>query len=311
MQPKLEEAMKNIKGLLYAMVSSGTFGLIGLFSTPLKTEGLDEYSILFYRFFFSAIIIGTICAIRKESIKIPKELRIKLLTLGILYASSAFFFLYSFNYLPTGVSTTMHFMYPIVVSMMMAIFFKEKKSMVIFLATMLSIFGVVMLCWTDGVVIRPMGVLIVVTSVFSYSFYIISVNKSKAGRLNAEVLTFYVMTIGAVIFMIIALVTPKGLQMITSVPAFTRLLLLALLCTVLSGFTLILAIKMIGSTITSILGSMEPLVALIVGVFYFGEKFDLFSLIGISTIFTAVILVIIKSSKRIDAKAVPPQDKIL
>lgn len=303
--------MKSIKGVLFAMVSSGTFGLIGLFSTPLKAEGLDEFSILFYRFFFSAIIIGLICLVRKESLKIPKELRLKLFTLGLLYASSAFFFLYSFNYLPTGVSTTMHFMYPIIVSMMMALFFKEKKSMVIFLATMLSVFGVVMLCWTDGVVIRPMGVLIVLTSVFSYSFYIISVNKSKAGRLNAEILTFYVMTIGAVVFLIVAMVTPKGLQGIGNIPSLIRLLLLAFLCTVLSGFTLILAIKLIGSTITSILGSMEPLVALVVGVFYFGEHFDWFSLIGISTIFGAVVLVIMKSAKKIDAKTVPPQDKIL
>lgn len=293
------------------MVSSGTFGLIGLFSTPLKTEGMGEFSILFYRFFFSALIIGLICLVRKESLRIPKELRFKLLTLGILYASSAFFFLYSFNFLPTGVSTTMHFMYPIIVSMMMALFFKEKKSMVIFLATILSVFGVVMLCWTDGVVIKPLGVLVVITSVFSYSFYIISINKSKAGRLNAEVLTFYVMTIGAIIFLAIAMGTPKGLQGISNVPSLIRLLLLAFLCTVLSGFTLILAIKLIGSTVTSILGSMEPLVALVVGVFYFGEIFDWHSMVGISTIFISVVLVIIKSSKRIDAKSVPPQDKIL
>lgn len=303
--------MKSIKGVLFAMVSSGTFGLIGLFSTPLKAEGLDEFSILFYRFFFSALIIGLICLLRKESLRIPKELRLKLFILGILYASSAFFFLYSFNYLPTGVSTTMHFMYPIIVSMMMALFFKEKKSMVTFIATILSVFGVVMLCWTDGVVIRPMGVLIVLTSVFSYSFYIISVNKSKAGRLNAEILTFYVMTIGAVVFLIVAMVTPKGLQGISNIPSLIRLLLLAFLCTVLSGFTLILAIKLIGSTITSILGSMEPLVALVVGVFYFGEHFDWFSLTGICTIFGAVVLVIMKSAKKIDAKTVPPQDKIL
>ena len=303
--------MRNIKGVVFAMISSGTFGLIGLFSTPIKQEGLDEFSILFYRFFFSALIIGVICLIRKESLQVPKELRMKLLTLGMLYASSAFFFLFSFNYLPTGVSTTMHFMYPIVVSMMMALLFKEKKSMVIFFATILSVFGVVMLCWTDGVVIKPLGVLIVIASVLSYSFYIISVNKSKAGRLNAEVLTFYVMSVGAVDFLFIAMVTPKGLQIIPSTPSFIRLLLLAFLCTVLSGFTLILAIKLIGSTITSILGSMEPLVALVVGVFYFGEKFDLFSLLGITTIFGSVILVIVKSAKKIDAKAAPPQNKIL
>lgn len=302
---------KNIKGVMFAMLSSSSFGLIGLFSAPVKAEGLDEFSILFYRFLISAFVLGLVCVVRKESLSIPKELRLKLFTLGILYASSAFFFLFSFNFLPTGVSTTMHFMYPIVVSMMMVLFFKEKKSMVTFFATILAVFGVVMLCWTDGVVISPTGVLVVLTAVFSYSTYIISVNKSQAGRLNAEVLTFYVMLSGAIIFLFVAIATPKGLQAIPSIPSFVRLMLLGILCTALSAFTLILAIKLIGSTISSILGSMEPLVALAVGVFYFNEKFDLHSLIGIITILASVILVIIRSTQKADLKTVPPKNKIL
>ena len=71
---------------------------------------------------------------------------------------------------------------------------------------------------------------------------------------------------------------------------------LSLLPTVLSNLTLVLAIKHIGSTMTSILGSMEPLTAVLVGVVHFGEGFDLDSAAGLILVVTAVIIVILQTN---------------
>lgn len=289
--------MKSIKGVLFALISSGTFGLIALFSVPIKMEGLGDMSLLFYRFVFSTLMIGAVCLFRKESFKLPKKMLPTLFVLGLLYAATAFFLLWSYDFIPTGIATTIHFMYPIMVAALMIMFFKEQKSAIIFIAAILSVLGVVFLCWTGGGNIRIAGLIVAAVTVVTYSLYIVGVNQSKVGRLSAEILTFYILLSGALIFMVLALVSPAGIQPIPSTDALYRLLSLAFLCTLISDFTLILAIKLVGSTITSILGSMEPVVAVIVGILYFGESFGLMSFIGLALIITSVTLVVIVSGR--------------
>ena len=90
----------------------------------------------------------------------------------------------------------------------------------------------------------------------------------------------------------------SGIEAVHSVASWRDLIMLALVCTVLSDYTLILAIKRIGSTRTSILGSMEPLTAVVVGVVYFGERIDTTSVIGLLLVICAVVVVIVQSAPR-------------
>ena len=110
-------------------------------------------------------------------------------------------------------------------------------------------------------------------------------------------LTFYVLAIGAVMFFMYALAT-SGIEAVHRWSDWRDLIMVAIVCTVLSDYTLILAIKRIGSTMTSILGSMEPLTAGVVGVLYFGEKFDATSITGLILIIVAVVLVIARVGSR-------------
>lgn len=294
--------MKSFKGIFFALVSSGTFGLLPLFSIPLLKEGMGEPSILFYRFLFSTIMMGAICLIRGESLKIPKRYLRSIIPFSILYAATAMLLLYSYNYIPSGIATTIHFLYPIMVSLLMVLFFKEKKSVVLFLAAILSIVGVAFMCWTNTGSIQTIGLIVAGFTIITYSLYIISVNQSKAGKeVKADVLTFYVLMFGAVLFSLFALLQ-GDIQEIPSTPALGRLLSLALFATVISDLTLILAIKYVGSTVSSILGSMEPLVAVIIGIFYFSEYFDSYSFLGICLILISVALVVTKTSKSKESK---------
>lgn len=297
--------MKSFKGILLALVSSGTFGLLPLFSIPLLMEGMGEPSILFYRFLISAIIMGAICLMRGENLKINAHYLKAIIPFSIMYAATALLLLYSYNYIPSGIATTIHFLYPIMVSMLMVLFFKEKKSVILFIAAVLSIIGVALMCWTNTANIQLAGLIIAGLTVVTYSLYIISINQSKAGKeIKADVLTFYVLLFGAIIFLFFALFN-GGIQAIPSIEAFGRLTALALFATVISDLTLIMAIKYVGSTISSILGSMEPLVAVMVGVIYFSEYFDSYSLFGIILILVSVILVVSKTSRPKNKELIP------
>lgn len=283
--------MNNSKGIIYALISSGTFGLIPLFSIPLIHGGMGNYSILFYRFLFSSLMLGAFCLYQKKSFKIDFRQVKRLIILGLLYGATAFGLICSYKYISSGVATTIHFLYPVLVTLIMILFFHERKSIHIFLAVILSLSGVALLCWS-GNSVSFVGITFAIATIFTYSVYIVGINKSGVGKIDPLVLTFYILLVDAILFGLIAFSEPTGIEAISDSDSLLRLLSLAFLSTAISDLTLVLAVKYAGSTVTSILGSMEPLVAVAVGIFYFSEDFGLNSFIGLILVLISVILVI-------------------
>lgn len=119
---------------------------------------------------------------------------------------------------------------------------------------------------------------------------------TRAVRINSTVLTCYVMGLGTVLYFIGALTT-SGLQLVADGYTWLIILGLALPATAISNITLVRAIKYAGPTLTSILGAMEPLTAVVIGVFVFKELFTLNSAIGIILILLAVSVVIFRKQK--------------
>lgn len=297
--------MKNLKGIIFALISSGTFGLVPLFSLPLIVPGLRPEgvaaigipTILFYRFLFSSATMGAVCVYKKTSLKISiKDLAV-VFFLALLYAATAKFIVDSYEYIASGLATTVHFLYPIFVSIVMIIFYKEKKSLVLLIASLLSLLGVGMMCWHG----EPSpalfkGLILSAITIFTYGLYIVGLNKSRISDMNFDSLTFYVLLMGCLIFLFYCLVT-TGIEPITLGKDWMNLILLGFFATFISDLCLVLAVKHAGSTITSILGSMEPVVAVLVGTLFFAEHFDFISGIGLMFVLLSVTLVIVFNKK--------------
>lgn len=289
--------MNRTKGIIFALISSGTFGLIAFFSLPLLKGGMHAPSILFYRCLMATLLIDLICLIRKKNLRISPKAAAQLICLGLLYPITAMGLLYSYSYISTGVSTTLHFLYPISVSFLMIIFFREKPSKNLLFAAILSLIGVALLSWSDEGFISTRGLLIVLLTVFTYSIYIVWLNSKEIKKLDSETVTFYVMLFGIFIFSVYAHFT-TGIQLIPDTGSLFNLIGLSVFATVLSNLALVAAVKYAGSTITSILGSLEPVVATFVGVLHFHEPFGWNSLFGLLIIIGAVMLVVLSSKKK-------------
>ncbi|MEG2366103.1 MAG: DMT family transporter [Alistipes sp.] len=287
--------MRNFKGILFAVISSATFGLIPLFSLPLLHAGISSPVVIFYRLGIAAAFMGLIALASHRSFRISRADFGTLLLLSFFYAATSFFLLLSYAHIPTGMATTIHFLYPLVVTLVMTLFFKEQKSVWLGIAVAISLLGVGLLSWGDaGAQTSLRGIAIVSITVFTYAFYIIGVMKTRAAQIDSMILAFYVLSFGAVYFALYALTT-TGITLLPTWDLWRNMLLLALLPTVLSNLTLVLAIKSIGSTMTSILGSMEPLTAVVIGVLHFGERFNIDSAVGLILVIVAVIIVILQA----------------
>ena len=294
MLPKRE---KYIKGVIYAVISSTTFGLIPLFTLPLLQGGVSSQTLLFYRFLFAALMMVAVVWVKKMDIKLSfSQFRI-VFGLSILYALTAILLIESYKDIPSGIATTIHFLYPLAVTLIMSWFYGEQTSIATYIALATSIIGVLLLAWgSHDVGDFRIGVLLVLGTVVTYALYIVGVMKSRASKIDSVILTLYVLLIGAMLFFIYAILT-SGIEPIHGYVEWRDLIMVALLCTVLSDYTLILAIKNIGSTMASILGSMEPMTAVIIGVVYFGERFDMVSIAGVILIIIAVVVVIVQGGR--------------
>ncbi len=291
------------KGVFYGVVTSATFGLIPLFSLPLLERGLSIDSMLFYRFLIASIVLGLMISLNKESFKIAKADILPLFVLGVLYTSSALFLLMGYTYMDAGIATTLHFTYPIFVTLFMLLFFREKPAFTTVVAIILAVLGVASLSITDGKIsLSIFGMSIVIASSIVYALYIVAVNRSRLKNLSGTKLTFYVFSTSTLLFLLKALISEAnvsgsyivgGLQALPSLYAFGSIILLAILPTVVSNIALVRAISYVGGTMTSILGAMEPVTAVFIGVVVFGEVLTFDVVMGILLILIAVSLIIL------------------
>ena len=203
-----------------------------------------------------------------------------------------------YDFMGAGVATTMHFTYPVFVTLLMLALFREKASWVTWLAIALAVCGVSRLSMEGSdLTLDVLGVGIVLLSAIGYASYIVVVNKSRLKGMDSRKLAFYVFIFTTLMFGG-KLWIGGGLQPVPDTWAWGNLILLAVLPTVISNITLLLAVRHIGGTLTSILGAMEPVTAVCIGAFVFGERFTAQEGVGIVLILIAVSMIILTGTIR-------------
>ena len=283
----------NVKGYIFGLTTSITFGLIPLFTLPLMNNGMTFSSILLYRFLFASIALGIMTKIKKEKFAINKSEIAFLILLGLLYTGSAMFLFMGYGLMGAGIATTIHFTYPVFVTLIMLSFFKEKPTWVTWLAIILAVLGVAKLSIKgEGMHVDIYGIFIVVISAICYATYITIVNKSRMKNMGSRKLAFYVFLFTALTFTIKNSIQ-HSLQPLPDWESIGLVALLAVMPTVISNITLLLAVRHIGGTLTSILGAMEPVTAVVIGACVFGESFTTTEAAGIALILIAVVLIIL------------------
>lgn len=283
-----------VKGVLCGILAAITYGSNPLGALNLYAAGINPDSVLFYRYGLSVAILGIIMLIRKTSFRIQRKELIPVSVLGIIFAISSLTLFMSFKYMDAGIASTILFIYPIIVSAIMTFFFKEKLTLTIIISTALALSGVALLYHPQGgKALNTVGVLLVVFSSISYATYIVMMNKSDI-KLSPIKMTFYTMIFGTLTIAIHALSSPSiRIQPLTSWSMWGWASMLAVFPTVISLVLTVVAVKEIGSTNTAIMGALEPVTALSIGITIFHEAFSIRLAWGIVMILSAVTLVII------------------
>lgn len=287
------EKLKSRKfiGTLAGIAAAVCYGTNPLGALKLYAEGMQTNSVLFYRFGLAWLIIAVVMLFRKESLKVTRQEFRVLTGLGLLFIISSLTLYLSFHYMAAGVASTILFTYPVMTAVIMAVFFHERITWPKVVSLLLSGAGVTLLYWSDSAgVLSTVGVLLVLASALSYALYIIVVNKGNL-QMSSFKINFYVLmycTLGMVVYSLIA-----GLPLILPQNATSWFYVgwLALVPAIFALVLMVYAAKYVGSTTTAILGALEPLTAVLIGIFVFDEPFTFNLAIGIVLILTAVVLI--------------------
>ena len=287
-----------LKGYLFALVSALTYGMIPLFMIPLKK--LDFFSVdtaLFYRFLIAAILIlGYLVFYQKESVKINLKEGFVLSILGLFYALSAEFLFIAYDFLSPGIASTIFFIYPIMVALILGIFFKEKITLATTISLVIVVVGVGLLSIKDNFEINYIGLFVSLLGALMYALYMIIVNKTKIKASGVKV-SFYSMVFASLFFLVKTLVLGNSVT-IPSLEIGTHLALFSLITTALSVVSLVYAIKFIGSTPTAIMGAVEPVVAVMISVGLFDETLTFSLIAGVIIIISGVLIDVVFNKKK-------------
>lgn len=282
--------MKDIvKGYLCAFISAFTYGLIPLFMIPIKKE--ESFSVdatLFYRFLIASGAIVFFLFYQKERLRISFREGLIMSLLGILYALSAEFLFLAYDYLSPGIASTIFFSYPIIVALVLILFYKEKLTIPTLLSLLLVVVGVGVLSIKKGEALNYIGLGISLLGALVYALYILIVNKVRIESSGVKI-SFYSMLFSSLYFLVKSLLLRESIT-ISSWALAGDLTLFAIITTSLSLVTLVYAVRYIGSTPTAIMGAFEPIVAVLISVGLFGEQLTPSLVIGGMVIITGVLI---------------------
>lgn len=192
-----------------------------------------------------------------------------------------------------GVASTILFVYPVLVALIMAVVFKEKASWITYGCIGLALCGIGLLYKGDGESgLDVVGMTLVLLSALTYAIYIIIVGRIASLKLPVGKMSFWVIVFGMTVFV----VSTRFLTQLQPVPptlsGWVNVCGEAIVPTVISVLFINISIKAIGSTYAAIIGALEPVTALMIGVFVFGESFTVRIALGALLIVFAVILVV-------------------
>ncbi|MBO5591355.1 MAG: DMT family transporter [Prevotella sp.] len=282
----------SVKGYILGVIAAASYGTNPLFALPLLGAGIDAYSVLFLRYFFAIPILALMMVARGRGFGLRRSQVLPLIVFGLMMAFSSLALYVSYAYIGAAIASTLLFVYPILVTVIMAVGYHERITILTVLCILLATAGIGLLYrGDDGAVLNPYGLLLVFLSALSYAIYLVAVNKGQMKEIPTLKLTLYVIVFG--LFLFAFRFQPATFAVLNARPLlWLSALSMALFPTALSLLCTSAAIQKVGSTPVAILGAMEPVTAVAIAILIFNEPLSLRLALGMLLVILSVTLII-------------------
>lgn len=286
-------------GMVVGIAAAVTYGMNPLFTLPLYGEGFTPDTVLFLRYTAALLLLTVFYLVRHESLRLTEKELLCMIPEGFLFTVASLTLFQSYRFMDSGVASTILFVSPLFTALLMWMIYHEKLHISTMISLVMAAGGIVLLCRkADGGVISWTGFFFALASAITYAMYMVFSDKGPLKNLTSAKLTFYTLALGVILFGA-RILCGCGQFGHFSTKALVSLLLLAFFPTVLSLMFTNMSIRMVGSTVTSILGAFEPLTAVFFGVLIFHEKMTVRIAAGILLTLAAVSLTVLHKKKAV------------
>ncbi len=290
------EKIRNQIGTIYVILSAILFGTMPLLARIAYAHGSNAYTVAFGRFFFGSVMLGIIVfALPGCAVKISGKQFLILLKLSAPYALMPILLYMSYNYIDSGMATTLHFTYPVAVMLIMVMCCKGQLDTKQIVCAVFCIGGMALLYTPNGK-INVLGILLAVVSGIVYAVYIILLGKSAIKELHPFVLAFWISLLSSVEIGLIALCS-GNLVLHLDAAGWTAEAGMALTATVFALVLFQKGVFLCGEVKASLFSTFEPLTGILIGVIVFHEALSAKEIIGMAGILIATALLVIPTKK--------------
>lgn len=284
--------MNKTKGIIFALISAITYGIAPILISITYKLGNNSMMMTFLRNFMVLPFLLIYIAFKGYSLKINKEQLKKLIIISVCGFSASLVALYSsYKYIPPALASSLNFVYPTIVAVLSVIVFKEEMSRARKLAVISSLTGIILFMdFKNGGPNSYIGIGLALCSGIIFAFYMIYLAKSGILQLPPIVVTFYMSLISSITMAAVTIISGNFVPGNIQTEGWLLILLISLLVTLLGSMLTQLAVINVGTTVTSIMATFDPITTIIIGVVFLGEKITHIQLLACILILLAVIL---------------------
>jgi len=289
---------KLVSGAGLIIIAGVFWGLMGLFVRSFAKLGIGSAPVAFLRLGFGAVIFALIILFRDKSLFRIRLSRLPLF-LGLGVCSLSFFtvcYFKAIELMPLSTAAILLYTSPIWVMLMSAVFFKERITAKKLAALAMAFGGCVLVSGISGGGLSLMALLCGLGAGIGYALY--SILGTVALREHEPLtVTFYGFLFGA-LGCLIACGPANLVSAVAAAPAAKLVWLIpasALISAVIPYLCYTQGLKTVEAGKASIIATVEPVVATLVGIVLYHEGLSLAAALGIALVLGAIVLLNIKN----------------
>lgn len=257
------------KGYIYTALSAIIFGLMPLLTKIIIARGATSLTIAFFRVFYVTIVLFFVLKIKKIDLYLEKRDLLSAMLTSIFGSGLTIIILNeSYNYVDTGIATSLHFLYPLFVAILCCFFYGEKIKKKQILSLSFALVGII--CFMSKGNGSLFGYFLAIASGLTYAFYLVKMDKTGLVKMNALKLSFYLALFTTIEIFTMNLFMQDVVFKMDAI-AYGLLLVLALSSSFLATVLLQKGVLLLGSTRASFICLLEPVTSMIMGILWLNE----------------------------------------
>lgn len=280
---------KHAKGAFMVIVSAVCFGLMPLMTKIIYASGSNPITVVLLRFSIALPFIMLYLIRCKIPLKLTRtEVRHVVIISVFGYGGTALIYFAAFSRIPSGLTVTLHFIYPVLVIAAGVLLFKQRVTLLRVASVLLCVCGIALLSGSAKLA-DPLGMVFAFLSGATYAFYIIYLDRSGLGSMNTMKLIFYMNAIAAALMLLLGAATGQ-LDLPDTGKGWIVTVALSIFISLGAVQLFQAGLRRIGSQRAAILSTFEPLTGVIVGITVYSEPFSVITALGSLLVLAAVSL---------------------